>query len=90
MAEAQHDLGLVTRLHTEALGTPGQRRFRILAEGERGSAVVWLEKEELHSLALAIARLLEILAEEMPLRRSQPPPEPGPAPRTPPLEFQAG
>lgn len=89
MAQAQHDLGLASRLHAEALGKPGERRFRIQAEGPGGSAVVWLEKEELRRLALAVAHLLELLSEAPPGRETQSSPAAGPALSGDPLEFQA-
>lgn len=64
MSEAENDLGLAVGLRAEALGRPGQRRFRILVHGRRASAVVWIEKEELHTLAISVARLLEVLSNQ--------------------------
>ncbi|MBI4233841.1 MAG: DUF3090 family protein [Chloroflexi bacterium] len=58
MPEARHDLGLTARLNANATGAPGQRRFRLLVEAERGTACLWLEKEQLFQLALAIQQLL--------------------------------
>ena len=60
----QYDLGAAERLSAEAIGEPGQRRFRLLAAGPGGDAAIWLEKEQLHSLAISIARLLEIVDRE--------------------------
>ncbi|MBI2912228.1 MAG: DUF3090 family protein [Chloroflexi bacterium] len=45
-------------MHAEALGVPGQRRFRLLLDSHVGSAVLWVERQHLESLALAIAQLL--------------------------------
>ena len=53
------DLGLCTSIHAESIGQPGQRFFRLHAEAERGSAMLWLEKEELFDLAMAIKRLVD-------------------------------
>jgi len=93
MPDAHYDLGLADRLKAEALGRPGQRRFRILVEGPGGSAVVWLEKEDLHTLAISIARLLEVLADQAPRARSRRSAAAGPYPAASaapaPLDFQA-
>lgn len=52
------DLQHLSSLHTEALGMPGQRRFRLLLDSRVGSAVLWVERQHLESLALAIAQIL--------------------------------
>ena len=49
---------MVSSLETEAIGEPGQRTFRLrVSEGGR-AASLWLEKEQLQALALALMRLL--------------------------------
>jgi uncharacterized repeat protein (TIGR03847 family) len=58
MDSANHRFGRLTLLRADAIGPPGQRRFHIQAEGESGWAELWLEKEQLYSLAVAIVRLL--------------------------------
>lgn len=59
MSEAvSHDFGPVTFLRADWVGQPGQRYFRLLARKETLSACLWLEKEELQALALAIDQLL--------------------------------
>lgn len=45
-------------LEAESVGNPGNRTFRLRASGERGSAFLWLEKEELYELALTVKRML--------------------------------
>ena len=57
-AYARHDLGVCALLEPEYVGAPGKRMFRVRASGENGSALLWLEKEELYELALAIKRML--------------------------------
>ena len=57
-AYARRDLGVCTVLEPEAVGEPGRRRFRLRVEAEHGSALLWLEKEELHELAVTVKRLL--------------------------------
>ena len=60
MAQARHDLGPAISVKAEARGQPGQRSFRILVEAQGGSAVIWLEKEQLVGLALAIERVIAL------------------------------
>jgi uncharacterized repeat protein (TIGR03847 family) len=57
-ARAQHDIGLCSVLQAEAIGQPGERFFRLYASAEAGSALLWLEKEELRELAHTIKRML--------------------------------
>lgn len=63
-----YELGLVRVLGVEALGEPGQRRFRLFVGGAEASAFVWLEKEQLNSLSLALDRALAILSDGQILR----------------------
>lgn len=53
-----HDFGHVTHLGAEALGPPGQRRFRLTALQDDRSAFLWLEKEQLASLGTALEQQL--------------------------------
>lgn len=62
------ELGPVRVLGADAVGQPGQRRFRLYAQGVRGSVVIWMEKEQLNSLSLALDRLLAQLTEGQILR----------------------
>lgn len=55
---ARHDLGACHEIAAESVGPAGQRHFRLRTEAERGSALVWLEKEQLYQLALSIKQLL--------------------------------
>ena len=60
MAEDQRvDLGLVDSIQAETIGKPGQRTFNITARSSRGQAIVWMEKDQLLQLALAIGQLSE-------------------------------
>jgi|SRR5579859_1802538 len=58
MAYGSHDFGTLDRLDADAVGRPGQRTFRLLAWAESRTACLWLEKEELQALAVAIEHLL--------------------------------
>lgn len=61
MLEALHEFGRISSIKADAIGEPGQRRFRLLIEaaGDR-SAELWLEKEQLFNLGVAIKRLLAV------------------------------
>ncbi len=52
------DLGRVNSLEAEAIGEPGQRTFRLRVSSGQRTASLWLEKEQLQALALALMRLL--------------------------------
>lgn len=89
------DLGPVDVLGAEAIGQPGQRRFRLFVRSPRGSAVMWMEKEQLNSLSLALDRFLAQLSGGQLLRteaqageRRQPASMPASFPRTPDYDFQ--
>jgi uncharacterized repeat protein (TIGR03847 family) len=91
------DLGRISLLGADAVGQPGQRRFRLFVEGVGGSALMWLEKEHLNSLSLALDRLLALITEGQVLRieaQAGDVPQSGtmPAsfPLTPTYEFQVG
>ena len=58
MADAKYEFGLVDAVKAEALGEPGQRRFRLLLEGRGGSASLWLEKNQLFQLSVVIQQML--------------------------------
>ena len=88
MEEARHEFTRLTRLQAEALGQPGRRTFRILADSGSSSAVIWLEKEQLFQLAMMINQLLAASAEEE--VEQQEPPYEREAPALTHLEFKAG
>ncbi len=56
----RHDFGDLAHVSAEALGQPGQRRFRLRAlSATSGSASLWMEKEQLRALGDAINSVLE-------------------------------
>ena len=63
MADAKVDFTRISRLDPEADGEPGKRTFRIIAESDSSTADVWLEKEQLFQLALAVHQLLATVRE---------------------------
>lgn len=91
------DLGVVRVVGAEAVGQPGQRRFRLFVQNAGDSAVMWMEKEQLNTLALTIDRFLAQLTEGQVLRIEAQSGGlrttstlPADFPRTPDYEFQAG
>ncbi len=73
MPEPTQDMGLVNTFAPEALGKPGKRTFRLMVSSELGTALIWLEKEQLLELGLHLKRtvgLLEEIEESQPLSAS--------------------
>ena len=54
MEDARHTFNEVRRLQADAVGEPGNRRFRLLVEDGHRAACLWLDKEQLQALGLAI------------------------------------
>ncbi len=59
MNDRRLNLGLVESLTAESFGEPGSRTFRLLAATPSGEVGLWLEKEQLVALSLAVKRILE-------------------------------
>ncbi len=53
------DFGRAELLEAEAIGEPGQRVFRLRVMSSTEAASLWLEKEQLAALAVAMRQLLE-------------------------------
>lgn len=72
------DLGTVVSIQAEAIGQPGQRRFRIRAMNRGGDTLtMWLEKEQLSAVGDAIETVLRDEAyeyERLPLDDLEPEP----------------
>lgn len=82
-----YDLGLVDSITPEAVGTPGQRTFKITATSGRGQAIVWMEKEQLFQIGISIKQFTST----RPSARNPAPFITGPAARGPvQIEFKAG
>src|SRR5438874_8086813 len=62
------DLGSVTVLGADAIGQSDQRQFRLFAQSVRGSVLMWLEKEQLDGLSIALDRSLALITEGRVLR----------------------
>ncbi len=55
---AEHDLGVADVLEAEAIGPPGQRRFRLRVTAGQQTASIWCEKTQVGALAEAIQQVL--------------------------------
>ena len=62
MDDERLDLGVVESIAAEAIGEPGKRTFRVTPAGPRGEAVVWMEKEQLFQIGLAIKQFIITIA----------------------------
>ncbi len=58
MAEPINDFGPLDELKPEAIGVPGNRRFRLLMRQGRRVACFWMEKTQMGALADAVSELL--------------------------------
>ncbi len=58
MSDSLTEFGPIGRLEADAVGPPGRRAFRLLAQGERGVAWLWVEREQLQALAMLVEQLL--------------------------------
>ncbi len=53
------DFGRASLLLPEAIGEPGRRTFRLLVQSGTAAASLWLEKEQLAALTIAVRQVLE-------------------------------
>ena len=90
MFDAQYAFGPATRLQAQAIGEPGHRTFRLLVESDDGrAAALWVEKEQLQALGLAVEQLL---AEFQGKSSGRPPRQPSvdTFPPNPTVDFKVG
>ena len=81
------DFGRTDSIDPEAIGEPGDRRFRIRVMARLESASLWIEKEQIAALALALRRLLEqTKSTEEPVEPE--PPTGGSFPEMPDVDFR--
>ena len=57
MSDEMRDLGRAELFDAESIGAPGNRRFRLYARSPRGTVCLWLEREQLEALSLALDQL---------------------------------
>jgi uncharacterized repeat protein (TIGR03847 family) len=60
------------RIQVEALGEPGERRFRLLAIVNGQTYAVWMEKQQVQALGLALEQMLERLPDAGPVLADPP------------------
>ena len=72
MARPKNEFTSVSKLEAEAFGEPGKRTFRIHVDSASSSASLWIEKEQLFQLALAIQQMMAGIPES----RTAPPSPP--------------
>ena len=61
MNEAEHDFGKAFSIDAEAIGRPGQRRFRLLVRSTSQAAAIWMEKQQLASIGAWLTETCERL-----------------------------
>ena len=64
MAQAKNEFTSVSGLRAESVGEPGKRTFRIVVDSASSSASIWLDKEQLFQLALAIQQMIATLPKD--------------------------
>ena len=64
MAGPNHEFTQVTQFIPETFGDPGMRTFRISVDSASSSAKIWLEKEQLAELCLAMVQMEKENVEE--------------------------
>lgn len=85
-----HDFGPATSVDAEAIGPPGQRRFRLVIQNEQESAALWLEKEQLAAVATALDQQLARTRSVDTSPRRPEDDEGSPIPLNPSLDLQVG
>jgi uncharacterized repeat protein (TIGR03847 family) len=57
----KYDIGIPDTLKVESFGFPGERTFRIFLDNSGKNISLWIEKQQLFELAMAIKRILDIV-----------------------------
>ena len=58
MLQADNEFKYISKVSAEAIGKPGNRTFRIIAETGTASAIIWIEKQQLLQLATGLMQLI--------------------------------
>src|SRR6478752_6322586 len=88
METPRNDYGSAISIDAEAIGRPGERRFRLIVRSSNGAAAMWLEKEQMSAIGGGLQRENERLDREEP--STDPDVEPLPFSASFDLEFRAG
>lgn len=76
METPRHDFGRAVSVDAEAIGRPGQRRFRLMVRSTNQTAAIWMEKQQLESIGAWLVQTCQRLDQEKPV--SDPDEEPSP------------
>ena len=87
MEAPEHDFGQLLSVDAEAVGKPGQRRFRLLARTTTQSAAIWMEKQQLAGIGIWFREVAERLDRDQPTTEADV--EPMPFPKAFAVEFRA-
>jgi uncharacterized repeat protein (TIGR03847 family) len=88
MDTPEFDFGDTLSIDAEAIGRPGQRRFRLLVRTTARTASVWIEKQQLAGIGIWFEEVCQRLDKEQPT--DAPDVEPLPFSETFEVEFRAG
>jgi uncharacterized repeat protein (TIGR03847 family) len=88
MNDPVHEFGSARSIDAEAIGQPGQRRFRLLVLSSYGAAAIWMEKEQLSGIGDWLTETVGRLDAERPT--SDPDTDPMPFPAEVDVEVRAG
>ena len=64
MESARHDFGEAVSVDAEAIGQPGQRRFRLMVRSAGQTAAIWMEKQQLQGIGEWFEETVKKLDEE--------------------------
>ena len=84
------DFGQAEEIEPEAIGEPGKRTFRLRVLSRGSAASLWLEKEQLAALTMAIRQLLEQTSEADISSDADAPEPSGAFPEKPQVDFKIG
>jgi uncharacterized repeat protein (TIGR03847 family) len=87
MNAPQHDYGQALSVDAEAVGRPGNRRFRLIVVASVRAASIWMEKQQLASIGDWFEEIGAKLDQEKP--SSEPDVEPSPTPVNFEVDFRA-
>ena len=87
MSEATNDYGRAYSVDAEAIGEPGNRRFRLIVISGGQNACVWMEKQQLDSIGEWFKEMCERLDNES--ANAEPDVEAAPVPLNFELDFRA-
>lgn len=65
MAEPDHTMGFISSFKAVSQGAPGNRTFHLKAISQRGTATIWVEKEQLNSIIMAFERIFRLIDDQI-------------------------